>query len=92
MHSEELAECAPQFRRQGSRIRANVDGTAPSVTPTRSLVLIGSAKSSSAQDGMMINDALFDTSGQLMHLSRVSVSDLRASVEGPTVCDLPGWF
>ncbi|GAX51835.1 hypothetical protein SO3561_03342 [Streptomyces olivochromogenes] len=27
-----------------------------------------------------------------MHLSRVSASDLRASVEGPTVCDLPGWF
>jgi hypothetical protein len=51
VHSEELAECAPQFRRQGSRIRANVDGTALSVTPTRSPVLIGSAKSSSTQDG-----------------------------------------
>ncbi|MFE2318841.1 amidohydrolase family protein [Streptomyces sp. NPDC059441] len=51
VHSEELAECDPQFRRQGSRIRANVDGTALSVTPTRSPVLIGSAKSSSTQDG-----------------------------------------
>lgn len=51
MHSEELAECAPQFRRPRSRIRTNVDGTAPSITPTRSPVLIGSAKSSSTHDG-----------------------------------------
>lgn len=41
---------------------------------------------------MMINVVLFDTSVQLMDLSRVSANDLRASVEGPTVCDPPGSF
>lgn len=41
---------------------------------------------------MMINFVLFDTSVQLIYLSRVSASDLRASVEGPTVCDPPGSF
>lgn len=41
---------------------------------------------------MMINVVLFDTSVQLIDLSRVSASDLRASVEGPTVVDPPGSF
>jgi hypothetical protein len=39
---------------------------------------------------MMINVVLFDTSVQLIDLSRVSANDLRASVEGPTVRDPPG--